>query len=99
MASLAEHYARFEEEWSQTNRQVEKHKVFEKTASHNPDTARLIILGGIVEEYIVQTKKLQPKSAESENDIEFAPVFQFFFQLFQQDFVRQLSEECFGDKT
>lgn len=99
MASLAEHYARFEEEWRQTNRQAEKRKVFEETASHTPDAARLIILGGILEEYIAQTKRLHPKPTEAENDMEFAPVSQFFFQLFEQEFVRQLAEEYFGDST
>lgn len=99
MASLAEHYARFEEEWKQTNSKVDKHKVFEKIAHHNPDTARLIILGGILEEYIAQTKRLQPKHTEAENDMEFAPVSQFFFQLFEQESVKQLVKEYFGDRT
>lgn len=98
MSRLEEHYARLEEELRRTKRQAAKQEIFEKITHYSPDNASRTFIGDIFCEYVPQMERFQPKSTEHENEIEFAPVFQFFFQLFQQDFVNQLAEEIFGEK-
>lgn len=99
MSRLEEHYARFDEEWGCKECQVVKQEIFEKLTHYSTDNASRNFIGDIFCEYVPQAGRFQPKSTQHENELEFAPVFQFFFQLFQQDFVGQLVEEYFGDVT
>ena len=98
MATLREHYARFDEEWAEVDKRNQKRMIFEKAASIDDDTAaRLMILGGIMTNFIPQVESLQRKQSESESDIEFAPVVNFFSMLFDNEgFVNWLIGESFG---
>lgn len=98
MATLAEHYARLEEEWNPKSSQVVKSNVFEKITHYSADSVSRTVIGDIFCEYVPQAGRFQPKATEKENEVEFAPVYQFFFQLFQQDSVKRLAEEMFGEK-
>lgn len=97
MSRLEEHYARLEEELRQTNRRAVTQEVFEKITHYAPDNASRTFIGDIFCEYVPQAGRFQPKATQHENELEFAPIFQFFYQLFQQEFVRQLVEEYLGD--
>lgn len=96
---LEGHYARLEEELRRTNRQAAKQEIFEKITNYSPNNASRTFIGDIFCEYVPQAGMFQPQATQHENELDFAPVFQFFYKLFQQDFARQLAEEMFGDRT
>jgi len=65
--------------------------VWRESASLSADTRRMIIVGGLFEQYFPEYKHYKPQESEIENQVEFAPVACFLAVLVQdKEYIQQL---------
>lgn len=65
-------------EWERLSGKKKVQVLLEKSDLSDPDTRRLLIIGGIVEDYFPELHCLTVQESEHENEIEFAPLSDFF---------------------
>lgn len=78
MLTLKERIEQEIAEWERLSSKKKVQGVLEKSDLSDPAIRRLIIIGGIVEDFFPELIYLTPQKSEPENATEFAPLIDFF---------------------